>query len=215
MAVTAEGVVSSDKEPGEWLSTLNRRCLTYASQFVDDRGEEHFSGRSEGALARQVLPEFVRGGKFLRPTSAYAGWCCRGGKKNAAAVRAATSLELLRCFALAQDDVTDASALRRGRPSLHARFAQSHRDRDWTGPPDRFGESAATRRRWLDRQVGPARQEFPGTNSVPPLDNINLLDRCEGDASRWAEKECRLGRGTPRLRRHDDRHRRSGQADGR
>ncbi|MFG1647687.1 polyprenyl synthetase family protein [Amycolatopsis sp. NPDC049252] len=142
MAVTTEGVVSSRTGPGDWLTSVNRVCLEHASGFVAERCDEQFRGRGEGSLAIEALPEFVGGGKFLRPAFAYAGWCC-GRPEDDAAVRAATSLELLHCFALAQDDVMDRSALRRGRPALHTRFARWHRDQGWSGSATRFGESAA------------------------------------------------------------------------
>ncbi|GAB3734041.1 FAD-dependent oxidoreductase [Amycolatopsis oliviviridis] len=44
------------------------------------------------------------------------------------------------------------------------------------------------RRLWLDRPVGTQRPPFLGTGSVPPLDNISVLDRYEGEARRWAAR---------------------------
>lgn len=44
------------------------------------------------------------------------------------------------------------------------------------------------RRLWLDRPVDAARPPLLGTGSVPPLDNISLLDRYEGEARRWAAR---------------------------
>ncbi|EOD58425.1 FAD-dependent oxidoreductase, partial [Amycolatopsis vancoresmycina] len=44
------------------------------------------------------------------------------------------------------------------------------------------------RRLWLDRPVDAGRPPFLGTGSVPPLDNISLLDRYEGEARRWAAR---------------------------
>lgn len=139
MTTTAESVVPAATD---WLTALGEELSTRVGEFVAQRCAEQFSGRVEGALAATALPEFVRGGKFLRPLFAYVGWCC-GAPEDAAAVRAAGSLELLHCFALAQDDVMDASELRRGRPALHTQFARWHRDQGFSGSPARFGESAA------------------------------------------------------------------------
>ena len=141
MAVTTEGLVTATG-PGDWLTALGGEFSSHVDEFVAARCAEQFGGRAEGVLAATALPEFVRGGKFLRPMFAYAGWCC-GAPEDDAAVRAAASLELLHCFALAQDDVMDASDRRRGRPALHTQFARWHRDRGWSGSPARFGESAA------------------------------------------------------------------------
>ncbi|MFI5592472.1 polyprenyl synthetase family protein [Amycolatopsis sp. NPDC051758] len=142
MAATTEGVVPASTGPGGWLTSVSHACLEHASGFVAERCDEQFLGRGEGALAIEALPEFVREGKFLRPLFAYVGWCC-ARPEDEAALRAATSLELLHCFALAQDDVMDRSALRRGRPALHTQFARWHRDQGWNGSATRFGESAA------------------------------------------------------------------------
>ena len=93
-------------------------------------------------IAADVLSDFLTGGKCLRSTFMYVGWLC-GAEEDPAALRAAASLELLHAFALLQDDVMDGSVLRRGRPSGHVAFAQWHRRRGLSGPPTRFGESAA------------------------------------------------------------------------
>jgi geranylgeranyl diphosphate synthase type I len=41
------------------------------------------------------------------------------------------------------DDVIDASATRRGLPTVHRLFADRHREQNWHGSPDQFGLSAA------------------------------------------------------------------------
>ncbi|WP_410672309.1 FAD-dependent oxidoreductase [Amycolatopsis sp. cmx-4-68] len=44
------------------------------------------------------------------------------------------------------------------------------------------------RRLWLDRPVAAHRPAFLGTGGLPPLDNISVLDRYEGEARRWARR---------------------------
>jgi len=44
------------------------------------------------------------------------------------------------------------------------------------------------RRLWLDRPVDPGRPAFLGTGGLPPLDNISVLERYEGEARRWARR---------------------------
>jgi isorenieratene synthase len=44
------------------------------------------------------------------------------------------------------------------------------------------------RRLWLDRPVAASRPAFLGTGGLPPLDNISVLDRYEGEARRWARR---------------------------
>lgn len=43
-------------------------------------------------------------------------------------------------------------------------------------------------RLWLDRPVARERPGFLGTSGYPPLDNVSVLDRWEGEAARWARR---------------------------
>lgn len=95
-----------------------------------------------------ALEEFVlRGGKRLRPAFAYWGW--RAVAENpdepvdANVLRLFSALELLHACALIHDDVIDASATRRGLPTVHRLFADRHRTSNWHGPSEQFGISAA------------------------------------------------------------------------
>ncbi len=83
------------------------------------------------------------GGKRLRPAFCYWGWRGAGGADTDEAVAAAACLELLHACALIHDDVMDGSDTRRGRPSVHRRFAGVHRGEVWLGDPEAFGRSAA------------------------------------------------------------------------
>jgi len=85
---------------------------------------------------------FVAGGKCLRSTFMYLGWLA-GAQDSDEALFASAGLELLHAFALLQDDVMDAASSRRGRPAAHLQFTQWHRNRQLSGPAERFGESAA------------------------------------------------------------------------
>lgn len=86
----------------------------------------------------------LRGGKRLRPAFAYWGWRAVAGRDaDPAAWRLFSALELLHACALVHDDVIDASATRRGLPTVHRLFADRHRDARWQGSSDQFGLSAA------------------------------------------------------------------------
>jgi geranylgeranyl diphosphate synthase type I len=95
-----------------------------------------------------ALEEFVlRGGKRLRPAFAYWGWRsvveAPDDPLAAGELRLFSALELLHACALVHDDVIDASATRRGLPTVHRMFAEKHRTGDWHGSSDQFGISAA------------------------------------------------------------------------
>lgn len=84
------------------------------------------------------------GGKRLRPAFFHWAHVGAGGEPFApAAVDAAAAIEMLHAFALAHDDIMDASDSRRGNPTVHVRFAQLHRAKGWQGDPDHWGEAVA------------------------------------------------------------------------
>jgi geranylgeranyl diphosphate synthase type I len=94
----------------------------------------------------EALEEFVlRGGKRLRPAFAYWGWraVADDSADDSDVLLLFAALELLHACALVHDDVIDASATRRGFPTVHRAFADRHRARNWHGSPDQFGMSAA------------------------------------------------------------------------
>ncbi len=95
-----------------------------------------------------ALEEFVlRGGKRLRPAFAYWGWRAVVEQPvetiDRDAMRLFSALELLHACALVHDDVIDASATRRGLPTVHRQFAATHRGRNWHGSSEQFGTSVA------------------------------------------------------------------------
>jgi geranylgeranyl diphosphate synthase, type I len=100
------------------------------------------------AEATDALVAFVlEGGKRIRPTFAWWGWRGAGGTVDSpeavAVLRAVSALELIQACALIHDDLMDASATRRGRPTVHVEFARRHVTAGWTGQPARFGAAAA------------------------------------------------------------------------
>jgi geranylgeranyl diphosphate synthase, type I len=100
------------------------------------------------AEATDALVAFVlNGGKRIRPTFAWWGWRGAGGAVDAAesvaVLRAISALELIQACALIHDDLMDASATRRGRPTVHVEFARRHVGAGWGGQPARFGAAAA------------------------------------------------------------------------
>ncbi|WBB78119.1 polyprenyl synthetase family protein [Micromonospora sp. WMMD882] len=102
-----------------------------------DAGMGEFAATARGLV--------LTGGKRVRPTFAYWGW--RGVAGTAAdpapVLPAFSALELLHTFALVHDDVMDASATRRGRPTAHRAVADQHRAAGRRGDADRFGEAVA------------------------------------------------------------------------
>ena len=118
-----------------------------ADVFAARRVEAERIG-ADFAEALDALRDFVLGGgKRIRPTFAWWGWRGAGGDPESAEATAVLSalsaLELVQAGALVHDDVMDASAVRRGSPTLHVAFAGKHAEAGWLGPGDRFGMAAA------------------------------------------------------------------------
>ncbi len=91
-------------------------------------------------IARLVLA----GGKRLRPSFCHWGFVGAGGQADdQRIVDAGAALELMHAFALFHDDVMDDAASRRGTPTTHTVFAETHAAAGWAGESRRFGEGVA------------------------------------------------------------------------
>jgi geranylgeranyl diphosphate synthase type I len=93
-----------------------------------------------GALRALVMA----GGKRLRPVFCHWGFVAGGGDPDDPRVTdAGAAFELLQAFALIHDDVMDGSAVRRGAPTIHRQFDETHATGEWAGEARRFGEGVA------------------------------------------------------------------------
>ncbi|MGQ0574629.1 MAG: polyprenyl synthetase family protein [Pseudonocardia sp.] len=133
-------VIAEDRLPAAVEAAL--------AEFLDRRAIDCTAvDPAVGEVAR-ALAEFVQcGGKRVRPTFAWWGWRGAGGDPRdpqaAAVLRAISALELVQACALIHDDLMDDSATRRGRPTVHVRFAALHAGAGWRGRGDRFGAATA------------------------------------------------------------------------
>jgi geranylgeranyl diphosphate synthase, type I len=130
--------------PAELVSAVTDQLTEY---LVERRRQSAYIGADYAELTA-ALQEFVlRGGKRVRPAFAYWGWRAvtpsTDPESEQRALRLFAALELLHACALVHDDVIDASATRRGLPTVHRLFADKHRTSDWRGSADQFGLSAA------------------------------------------------------------------------
>jgi geranylgeranyl diphosphate synthase type I len=139
--------VLPDQEPDASLE-LGERIERELARYLELRRRDAAAIGPVFAEAVDSLTRFVLGGgKRIRPTFAWWGWRGAGGDPAApeaeGVLRALSALELLQASALVHDDLIDASATRRGRPTVHVEFAGRHADAGWSGPPARFGAAAA------------------------------------------------------------------------
>ncbi|MGV9408808.1 polyprenyl synthetase family protein [Nocardia sp. NPDC003693] len=120
-----------------WHTDTRARVLGELTDFLRQTRVKELSA----AGVDEVLAQYAVGGKCLRSGFMYLGWLCAAAP-DAAAVRAAASLELLHAFALLQDDVMDDAVLRRGSDAAHVRLNARFGGR--AGAVPGFGTSAAT-----------------------------------------------------------------------
>ncbi|GAA3947257.1 polyprenyl synthetase family protein [Actinomadura viridis] len=136
--------------------TPAREALDRVLERVEDRLRGHLdrerdqwatavTGHTSAVIPVDAIADLVHaGGKRLRPNFCASGFLCAGGDPDdPVIVDAAAALELLHVFALIHDDVLDDSPLRRGKPTVHERYAAEHRAMGWRGEPRRFGEGVA------------------------------------------------------------------------
>jgi geranylgeranyl diphosphate synthase type I len=113
-------------------------------QFLTYAHRELTAIDSELTEVSRALIQFLTGGKRLRPLFALAGYLGAGGSATDPVIyKAAASLELLQACALIHDDMIDGSDTRRGFPSMHRRFEESHKARGGLGNSENFGSSSA------------------------------------------------------------------------
>ncbi|MFY1635451.1 polyprenyl synthetase family protein [Solwaraspora sp. WMMB335] len=136
----ANGSPGHRREP--LLGAVEDTLIDFLSAELDALDAVDPALRPFGQVARDAV---LGGGKRLRPVFAYWGWRGVVGSDAPAdpILPALAALELLHAFALVHDDVMDASATRRGRPTAHRRLAGQHRRAGRTGDPGRFGEAGA------------------------------------------------------------------------
>lgn len=125
----------------ELAAAVNEQPRDYLSER---RRDAAYIGADYAVLTEAVEEFVLRGGKRLRPAFAYWGWrAVAGSEPGPEVLRLFSALELLHACALVHDDVIDASATRRGLPTVHRIFSERHRGNAWHGSPEQFGLSAA------------------------------------------------------------------------
>ncbi|MEU2799686.1 polyprenyl synthetase family protein [Streptomyces sp. NPDC006863] len=106
-----------------------RRCVeSILTEFLHAKAE-HAAARGMPPLAVSALTDFFNaGGKRLRPILCVLGWHAAGGTTPTPdpVLRVAAALEMFHAFALIHDDVLDASASRRGQPTVHRVLADRY-----------------------------------------------------------------------------------------
>ena len=128
--------------PGD-LDRIRSQVESALDEFIGRQRARLIKISEELGPCADAVTDLLAGGKRLRAAFCYWGWRGCGGADGPSIFAAAAALELLHASALVHDDVMDASDTRRGQPSVHKRFARSHRLAGWLGSSERFGAGAA------------------------------------------------------------------------
>ncbi|QOC94710.1 polyprenyl synthetase family protein [Micromonospora craniellae] len=149
LRVGPEQPVGNDDPIRAVLAAYTRDLITAVDETLTDFLAAEVDALTEidaamGGFAATARDYVLAGGKRVRPTFAYWGWRGAVGDEPLAPVLPAlATLELLHTFALVHDDVMDASATRRGRPTVHVALAAQHAAAGRNGDSRRFGEAVA------------------------------------------------------------------------
>ncbi|WP_144937652.1 polyprenyl synthetase family protein [Rothia kristinae] len=111
-----------------FLEAVQDRLLGFLNE--QERVLTAVSPETEPLIA--AIRDLSAGGKRLRALLLLWGWRAAGGAaQDPRPVQAGAAIELFQSAALIHDDIIDHSDTRRGRPSVHQRFAAAHRERGW------------------------------------------------------------------------------------
>jgi len=172
---------------------------------VETRLREAIAGHGE-PLGKDAAATLAAGGKRLRPMLVL---LCAGQDGGAAAVRAATAIELIHMATLVHDDVLDEAPLRRGLPTV---AATSGRDRAVATGDLLFSRAFALLAEagdaravalLADASVALARGELAQRRDAFDLGvtEERYLERCRLKTARLFECACLLGHDGEQLRR--------------
>ena len=142
----ASSTVRQEAAPGEFTGLLDG-----FREKLDRELAAWLAARRQAAAGSREMLELIdgvgelvtHGGKRLRPALVYYTYRACGGPSDDEALPVALAIELLHTYLLIHDDIMDHAEVRRGHPSAHARFRQSHQSRGFHGDPQDFGRSVA------------------------------------------------------------------------
>lgn len=127
------------------LAALREKLDRELAAWIEAKREEAIASGSPETLelVDGVGLLALQGGKRLRPALVYYTYRACGGTSDEEALPLALSTELLHTYLLIHDDIMDNAETRRGLPSAHVRFRESHQERRFHGDADDFGRSVA------------------------------------------------------------------------
>ena len=106
------------------IEALQDRIEMELASFMDRLDQEHSLSKTSLLLFRSIKEFVTRKGKRIRPILFLLGYLGLAERPAENLYQCALSIELLHDFTLVHDDIIDNSPFRRGKPSMHAGFAE-------------------------------------------------------------------------------------------
>lgn len=125
------------------MNSVAAQIAAELESFISNNSHDLHSVSPDFELIETELQAFLAGGKRLRPLFATAGYLSTAEDLSPELPKVIAALELIQASALIHDDLMDASATRRGRETIHRRFARLHKENNWQGDAAAFGSAAA------------------------------------------------------------------------
>ena len=107
------------------LTAYKNRIETFLGSYLNAKADTLKETELLGEETGRLIKDFIMdGGKRIRAAFTYYGYCATGGKDDENISYASAAIEILHNFFLIHDDIVDRSDLRRGSPTIHARYKQ-------------------------------------------------------------------------------------------
>ena len=112
-----------------FLDYLNKYNQDINSVIDDFFSETKKKVTSIAPMTGQLVDDykdFLSGGKKLRGFEIFLGYEMFGGKDKKTGLLASLTIEIIHAFLLIHDDIMDRDDLRRGKPTMHVKYAKDH-----------------------------------------------------------------------------------------
>jgi len=112
------------------LTAYRNQIEDFLSRYVGAKADAFKEVESLGEETGRLIEDFILdGGKRTRAAFTYYGYCAAGGEDGENILFASAAIEILHNFFLIHDDIVDKSDLRRGLPTIHARYKQIYENK--------------------------------------------------------------------------------------
>jgi geranylgeranyl diphosphate synthase, type I len=112
----------------KYLEDYNNDLKPVLDEFFQEKKEEVSKITPLAGQIADDYKEFLEGGKKLRGCEILLGYEIFGGKEKKQGLLASLVIEIIHSFLLIHDDIMDQDDLRRGKPTMHKKYAKEHGD---------------------------------------------------------------------------------------